>query len=161
MATCSSPAVPTLRFSMQRSQFRTNTYLAWLDLCLQTLAKNTRIYTCTSRTGIQAMLRQQQSPISWDGNGRCWHPCRAFFRRFGGAAFRSIGVYLPEYGFVCTSSNRDSVVAGENDVVLQRIKQQFDGRAALYEKDNTYHPPLAQVMVLRGCPQWCTKSIML
>lgn len=54
----------------------------------------------------------------------------------------------------------------EGTVVLQRIQQQFDNRAAAYDQDNTYHPPLAQVrmcsvkLVLQSASarSWCSSQ---
>jgi ubiquinone/menaquinone biosynthesis C-methylase UbiE len=37
-----------------------------------------------------------------------------------------------------------AAAAAPEDIVLQRIIQQFEGRAATYDCNNTYHPPLAQ-----------------
>ena len=42
-------------------------------------------------------------------------------------------------------------VSLDSGLVLDRIKQQFDGRAAGYDQDNTYHPPLAQKLLSMCC----------
>jgi hypothetical protein len=43
----------------------------------------------------------------------------------------------------CSSSPGDVTSAGTAAAIKERVLQQFQGRAAAYDLDNTYHPPLA------------------
>lgn len=45
----------------------------------------------------------------------------------------------------CVFSEAAAATAPDSEAVLQRIKQQFEERAAAYDQDNTFHPMLAQV----------------
>eukprot|EP00879_Flechtneria_rotunda_P004233 GHRR01004481.1.p1 GENE.GHRR01004481.1~~GHRR01004481.1.p1 ORF type:complete len:347 (+),score=117.46 GHRR01004481.1:307-1347(+) len=55
--------------------------------------------------------------------------------------------YMPTVAASSHLHNSSTSTSNEHGLVLQRIKQQFEGRAAGYDNDNTYHPPLAQRLI--------------